>query len=322
MLFYWECCFSMQLHKIELTLHTAKARGSSTAFHLYCRHSPSFVLLKERRKSMKINKLTASVILFIILFATGCHKGNSPQTVVTLSGSTSMEEVIQALSEGFTEQNPDIAVIPQFSGSSQGIRDAAEGKADIGISSRELYAGEKASLDAVTVAVDGIAVIVHPDNPITDLTFQQLSDIYTGNIRNWKEAGGTDSPIVVIGRDTASGTRTAFEELLGISGQCTYGQEKDSSGGIKIAVEATPEAIGYVSLEAADANKKTKKISLEGVEASEEKIHSGEYFLSRPLLMVTRKGEQLQPEAQLFLDYVLSGEGQEIIQSQSLIPIT
>lgn len=277
---------------------------------------------KEGRKSMKLLKLTTSIIAFIIFFASGCHKKPPIQAVITLSGSTSMEEVIQALSEGFMEQNADVSVIPQFSGSSQGIRDAAEGKADIGTSSRELYAGEKASLDAVIIAIDGIVVIVHPDNPITDLTFGQLSDIYTGKIRNWKEAGGADSPIVVIGRDTASGTRNAFEELLGISGQCTYGQEKDSSGGIKIAVETTPEAIGYVSLEAAEANQKTKKISFEGVEPSKEKIYTGEYFLSRPLLMVTRKGEQLQPEAQSFLDYVLSDEGQEIIQSQNLIPIT
>ena len=126
---------------------------------------------------------------------------------------------------------------------------------------------------------------------------------------------------MVIGRDAASGTRTAFEELLGISEKCRYGQEKDSSGGIKIAVENTPEAVGYVSLEAADADRKTKKISLEGVNASKEKIQSGEYLLSRQFFMVTRKGESLRPEVQSFLDYVLSSRGQEVVQSQHLIPV-
>ncbi len=268
---------------------------------------------------MKPYRLAAAVVAFALLI--GCRQGSLEQTAVALSGSSSMEEVVRALGEGFMERNANIIISPQFGGSSQGIRDVADGKADIGNISRELTDEEKKDLDGVTIALDGIAIIVHPDNRVAGLTLRQLADIYTGKVRNWDQVGGADLPIVAIGRDAASGTRTSFEALLGVSGQCLYGQEKDSSGGIKIAVEAAPGAVGYVSLEAAKADSRTKKIALEGVEASEKTIRDGDYPLARPLLMVVPKGEPLPMAAQAFLDYVLSQEGQEVIRSQSLVPV-
>lgn len=239
---------------------------------------------------------------------------------VSLSGSTSMEEVVKALAEDFMNKNPGVTIDAQFNGSGQGITDATEGKADIGNSSRELKEEELAGgLTANVIAIDGIAVVVNPANPVNDLTIQQLADIYTGTIKNWSEVGGEDKPIVVVGRDAASGTRSAFEEILGVSDACAYAQEKDSTGAVKTAVETTPEAIGYVSLEAADADENTKKLMLDGAEATAENIVSGSYKLSRPFIMAT-KGE-LRPEVQAFLDYVLSEEGQAVVASQSLITV-
>lgn len=268
---------------------------------------------------MKRRCLTAVYLMMLAVLLSGCRRSTPEQRTVSLSGSSSMEQAVCALGEDFMSRG-EILVEAQFGGSSQGLRDAAEGKTDIGCASRGLTAEEEALLDAVVIGIDGIVVIVHKENPIIDLSLEQLADIYTGAVRNWKEVGGEDSPIVVIGRDAASGTRIAFEELLDISGQCIYAQEKDSSGGIRISVETTPEAIGYVSLEAADGGKGIKKLSLDGVKADEENLLTGEYTLSRPFLMAVKKGE-VREEVKAFLDYVLSGEGQAVISSQKLVPI-
>ena len=297
---------------------------------------------------MKFRKIAAAVMTCAMVLAAGCSNTSSSSSVsssstapsssaapssstapasseaalsgtVTLSGSTSMEEVVKALAEDFMNKNSGVTIDAQFNGSGQGIKDATEGKADIGNSSRELKP-EETGLVANVIAIDGIAVIVNPANPVSDLTFQQLADIYTGVIKNWSEVGGEDKPIVVVGRDAASGTRSAFEELLKVTDQCAYAQEKDSTGAVKTAVETTPEAIGYVSLEAADADDKTAKVALDGVEATEENIVAGSYKLSRPFIMATKEGE-LRPEVQAFLDYVLSDEGQAVVKSQKLITV-
>lgn len=286
---------------------------------------------------MKFRKIAAAVMTCAMVLAAGCSNTSSSSSAapssstapasseaalsgtVTLSGSTSMEEVVKALVEDFMNKNSGVTIDAQFNGSGQGIKDATEGKADIGNSSRELKP-EETGLVANVIAIDGIAVIVNPANPVSDLTFRQLADIYTGVIKNWSEVGGEDKPIVVVGRDAASGTRSAFEELLKITDQCAYAQEKDSTGAVKTAVETTPEAIGYVSLEAADADDKTAKVALDGVEATEENIVAGSYKLSRPFIMATKEGE-LRPEVQAFLDYVLSDEGQAVVKSQKLITV-
>ena len=276
---------------------------------------------------MKLRKIFAAALACAMVFSVGCSNqtgNNSSEDTgvtgsVTMSGSTSMEEVVKALAEDFMNKNPGVTIDAQFNGSGQGIKDAMEGKADIGNSSRELKA-EESGLTATTIAIDGIAVVVNPANPVDDLTAEQLAAIYTGEIKNWIEVGGNDQPIVVVGRDAASGTRSAFEELLDVEDACAYAQEKDSTGAVKTAVETTPEAIGYVSLEAADADDTTKKLSLDGVEATEEKIVEGAYKLSRPFIMATKTGAETEA-VKAFLEYVLSAEGQEVVKSQKLIPV-
>lgn len=258
---------------------------------------------------MLLPKKAALLAVSAVLLFSGCLSPASSRRTVSLSGSASMEQVIRALGEDFTSRT-GISVEAQFGGSSQGIRDAEEGKADIGCTSRALSAQEQETLEAVPIASDYIIPIVHPDNPVCSLTLRQLSGLYTGTIWNWKEVGGTDCPVVVVGRDAASGTRVAFEELLDISGQCLYAQEKDSAGGIRIAVETTPWAIGYVSLEAAEEDGKIKRLSLNG--------EDGEVTLSRLFLMIVPKEKRLRDDVREFLEYVLSEEGQAVVKAQKL----
>lgn len=238
---------------------------------------------------------------------------------ISMSGSTSMEELVKAMAEDFMAKNPGVTIDPQFNGSGQGIKDAQEGKADIGNSSRELK-DEETGLVPTTVAIDGIAVIINTANTAADLTMEQLAKIYTGEIKNWSEVGGADAPIVVIGRDAASGTRGAFEEIVGVKDACAYAQEKDSTGGVKTAVASTPDAIGYVSLEAANSDDTVKKLTIDAVEATEENIVAGSYKLSRPFIMAVKEGE-VKPEVQAFLDYALSADGQAIVKSLGLIAV-
>lgn len=238
---------------------------------------------------------------------------------ISMSGSTSMEELVKAMAEDFMAKNPGVTIDPQFNGSGQGIKDAQEGKADIGNSSRELK-DEETGLVPTTVAIDGIAVIINTANTAADLTMEQLAKIYTGEIKNWSEVGGADAPIVVIGRDAASGTRGAFEEIVGVKDACAYAQEKDSTGGVKTAVASTPDAIGYVSLEAADSDDTVKKLTIDAVEATEENIVAGSYKLSRPFIMAVKEGE-VKPEVQAFLDYALSADGQAIVKTLGLITV-
>ena len=258
---------------------------------------------------MILPKKAALLAVSAVLLFSGCLPPASSRRTISLSGSASMEQVLRALGEDFTART-GISVEAQFGGSSQGIRDAAEGKADIGCTSRALTAQEQEILEAIPVASDYIIPIVHPDNPVPSLTLRQLSGLYTGEIRNWAEVGGTDSPVVAIGRDAASGTRAAFEELLGVSGQCLYAQEKDSAGGIRIAVETTPGAIGYVSLEAAEEGGKIKRLPLNG--------EDGEVTLSRLFFMAVPRGKALRDDVREFLDYVHSEEGQAVVRSQKL----
>lgn len=258
---------------------------------------------------MNLPKKAALLAVSSLLLLSGCLPSSASRRSLSLSGSASMEQVIRALGEDFTART-GVAVEAQFGGSSQGIRDAASGKADIGCSSRGLSPQEAETLEAIPIASDAIIPIVHPDNPVCSLTLRQLSGLYTGAVRNWKEVDGTDCPVVVIGRDAASGTRVAFEELLGVSGQCVYAQEKDSAGGTRIAVEVTPGAVGYVSLEAAEG--KIKRLSLLG--------EDGEVTLAREFFLVVPKGEPTG-EVRAFLDYVLGEEGQAVVKAMKLTPV-
>lgn len=238
---------------------------------------------------------------------------------VSMAGSTSMEKLANAAAESFMAKYPEITVTAEFTGSSAGIEALNAGSVDIGNSSRELKEEEKAA-GAVQniVAIDGIAVVLDPANTVRELTRDQLAGIYTGEIKNWSELGGEEAPIVVTGREAGSGTRSAFEEILGIEDVCAYASELDSTGAVIAKVASTPGAIGYASLDAVDGTVVTA--ALEGTEATVENIKSGSYFLSRPFVMAT-KGEIAEQSGTVraFFDYLASGEGKAVIEAIGLI---
>ena len=240
---------------------------------------------------------------------------------ISMVGSTSMEKLANALSEAFMEEYPDVTVTAEFVGSGAGIEAVTNGTADIGNSSRSLKDEEKAAgVVENVVAIDGIAVCVDPANEVADLTKEQLTNIYNGTITNWKEVGGADEPIIVIGREAGSGTRGAFEELVDLQDACKYANELDSTGAVIAKVASTPGAIGYASLDALDDS--VKALSLEGVEATAENIKAGNYFLSRPFVMAT-KGEISEQNdlVQAWFDFVLGDEGQQVASEVGLITV-
>ena len=240
---------------------------------------------------------------------------------ISMVGSTSMEKLANALSEAFMEEYPEVTVTAEFVGSGAGIEAVTNGTADIGNSSRSLKDEEKAAgVVENVVAIDGIAVCVDPANEVADLTKEQLTNIYNGTVTNWKEVGGADEPIIVIGREAGSGTRGAFEELVDLKDACKYANELDSTGAVIAKVASTPGAIGYASLDALDDS--VKALSLEGVEATAENIKAGNYFLSRPFVMAT-KGEISEQNdlVQAWFDFVLGDEGQQVASEVGLITV-
>lgn len=253
--------------------------------------------------------------------------GNVSLTDVQLSGSiqmvgsTSMEKLANALAESFMAEYPEVTVGAEFVGSSAGVEAVIGGTADIGNSSRNLKDAEKeAGAVENVVAIDGIAVCVDTANTVTDLTKQQLIDIYTGVVTNWSELGGANSPIIVVGREAGSGTRSAFEELLAIEDACVYANELDSTGAVIAKVASTPGAIGYASLDAISDT--VIAVSLEGVAATAENIKAGNYFLSRPFVMATKGEISGQSKlVQAWFDYVLGEAGQDIVSSLGLISV-
>lgn len=240
---------------------------------------------------------------------------------ISMVGSTSMEKLANALSEAFMEEYPEVTVTAEFVGSGAGVEAVTNGTADIGNSSRSLKDEEKAAgVVENVVAIDGIAVCVDPANEVANLTKEQLTNIYNGTITNWKEVGGADEPIIVIGREAGSGTRGAFEELVDLKDACKYANELDSTGAVIAKVASTPGAIGYASLDALDDS--VKALSLEGVEATAENIKAGNYFLSRPFVMAT-KGEISEQNdlVQAWFDFVLGDEGQQVASEVGLITV-
>lgn len=238
---------------------------------------------------------------------------------VTLAGSTSMQKLCEAMIESFEESYPDITVTAEYTGSGAGLESLVGGKTDIGNASRALKDGEKDS-GAVEniVAIDGIAVITHTSNTVSDLTSQQLTDIYTGKITNWVDLGGADEAIVVLGREAGSGTRGAFEELLDVADQCAYAQELDSTGGVLAKVASTPGSIGYVSLDVIDDT--VKALSLDGVEPTEENIVAGSYKLSRPFVMATLGTIDEQNDlVKTWFGFVQSDAGKAVTTAMGLI---
>ncbi|MFT4144845.1 MAG: phosphate ABC transporter substrate-binding protein [Mobilitalea sp.] len=240
---------------------------------------------------------------------------------ISMAGSTSMEKLANAAAEGFMIKYPDVVVSPEFIGSSAGIEALLAGTVDIGNASRELKDTET-SAGAVenVVAIDGIAIIMDKNNTVKDLTKDQIAQIFTGAIKNWSEVGGADQPIVVIGRESGSGTRDAFEELVEVKDLCVYSNEINSTGGVLAKVASTPGAIGYVSVDVLDDTVVASNIG--GVEPTEANIKGGTYLLSRPFVMATNGEISEQSElVQKFFEYLNSEEGKELIKSVGLFTV-
>lgn len=276
----------------------------------------------------KFGALLLACVLSFSLVGCGNNDGDSDAAAsgsgdvsgtVALNGSTSMEKLVNGLKEGIVETYPNLQLEPQFTGSSAGVEAVTNGTADIGDVSRALTDEEKAGgLVENIVALDGIAVVTDTANTATNLTTQQLKDIYTGKITNWSEVGGADQNIVVIGRESGSGTRDAFEEILDIADQCQLAQTLNETGAVAAAVQSTPGAIGYISLDA--LNDKVKALQLDGVAPSEETVKDGSYTLQRPFVMAT-KGEISEQSAQVqaVFEFINSDAGQEVISSVGLV---
>ena len=238
---------------------------------------------------------------------------------VSTDGSTSMEKVIGALSEAFMEANSKVTVTYNPTGSGTGIQAVQEGRCDIGLSSRALKDEEKASgLQETVLAYDGIAIIVNPANPAEDLTLEQIADIYTGKITNWSELGGSDSEIVLIGREAGSGTRSGFEEIVEVKDLCQYRQELSSTGDVIATVAQNPGAIGYASL--ASVKDTVKAVKVGGVTPSEETVKDGTYAIQRPFVLVTKEGVTLSETAQAFFNYAVSKDANAVVIAAGVVP--
>ena len=278
----------------------------------------------------KLISITLAALMALSLFA-ACgktndsnDKANDSKTEVTgtvsTDGSTSMEKVIMSLGESFQAKNKGISVGYNPTGSGSGITAVSEGRCDIGLSSRALKDDEKASgLKETVLALDGIAIIVNPENKVSDLTLEQIAKIYTGEITNWKEVGGDDAEIVLIGREAGSGTRDGFESITGTKDACKYRQELTSTGDVITTVAGNPNAIGYASL--ASVKDSVKALSVGGVAPTEATVSDGTYAVQRPFVLVTKDGAELSAAAQLFFDYATSKDAAEIISAAGAVPV-
>ncbi len=251
--------------------------------------------------------------------------GNDAQTAaisgtVSTDGSTSMEKVINSLGESFMAANKDVKFTYNPTGSGSGIQAVSEGRCDIGLSSRALKSDEKESgLTETVLALDGIAIVVSPENPVSDLDVDTIAKIYTGEITNWKDVGGNDAEIVLIGREAGSGTRDGFESITGTKDSCAYRQELTSTGDVINTVSKNPNAIGYASLSAVGDS--VKALTVGGVAATEDTVRDGSYVVQRPFVLVTKTGSELSPAAQAFFDYATSSEVADIIANAGAVAI-
>ncbi|HIX12483.1 MAG TPA: phosphate ABC transporter substrate-binding protein [Candidatus Anaerofilum faecale] len=237
---------------------------------------------------------------------------------VTTGGSTSVEHVINAFIEAFMQENPDVDVTYDPTGSGAGITGASEGTLDIGLSSRALK-DDETGLDSTTFALDGIAIIVNNENTVEDLSLEQIKGLATGEITNWSEVGGPDAPVVLIGREAGSGTRDGFESIVGVEDVCKYEQEIPSTGGVIAAVASNPNAFGYASLSAVDDS--VKAVTVGGVAATEETVQDGSYQIQRPFVFVTKQGAELSDAAKAFMEFAASDAAAELIKNAGAVPL-
>ena len=295
---------------------------------------------KEKRKMKKIISIALIAVLALALLA-GCGSAAAPAATaaptadsaapateapaelsgtVATDGSTSMEKVIGALGEAFMEQNKGVTFTYNPTGSGSGITAVGEGRCDIGLSSRTLKDDEKASgLKETVLALDGIAVIVNPANPVSDLDVETIAKIYTGEITNWKEVGGNDAEIVLIGREAGSGTRDGFESITDTKDSCKYRQELTSTGDVITTVSTNPDAIGYASLAALKDN--VKALTVGGIAPTEDTVKDGSYVIQRPFVLVTKDGAELSTAAQAFFDYATSADAADLIAAAGAVAV-
>ena len=281
----------------------------------------------------KIISIALAAVLALALLA-GCGSSAAPATTtapapeapaelsgtVATDGSTSMEKVIGALGEAFMEQNKGVTFTYNPTGSGSGITAVGEGRCDIGLSSRALKDDEKASgLKETVLALDGIAVIVNPANPVSDLDVETIAKIYTGEITNWKEVGGNDAEIVLIGREAGSGTRDGFESITDTKDSCKYRQELTSTGDVITTVSTNPDAIGYASLAALKDN--VKALTVGGIAPTEDTVKDGSYVIQRPFVLVTKEGAELSTAAQAFFDYATSADAADLIAAAGAVAV-
>ena len=288
---------------------------------------------KEKRKMKKIISIALIAVLALALLA-GCGSSAAPATTtapaseapaelrgtVATDGSTSMEKVIGSLGEAFMEQNKGVTFTYNPTGSGSGITAVGEGRCDIGLSSRALKDDEKASgLKETVLALDGIAVIVNPANPVSDLDVETIAKIYTGEITNWKEVGGNDAEIVLIGCEAGSGTRDGFESITDTKDSCKYRQELTSTGDVITTVSTNPDAIGYASLAALKDN--VKALTVGGIAPTEDTVKDGSYVIQRPFVLVTKDGAELSTAAQAFFDYATSADAADLIAAAGAVAV-
>lgn len=303
-------------------------------------------LRKENNMNKKLISLIAGVAL--VATATGCSNSATSSTAdasstagntssasdttkaddssateelsgtLSMNGSTSMEKVIKAVNGAFMEKNKGVTVNLNLTGSGTGIQEASEGKCDIGNSSRKLKDDEAEKLDATVIGLDGIALVVNPTNKLEDITIEDLAKVYSGEITNWKDLGGDDKAIVVIGREDGSGTRDGFESIVMGDKQPQYAQELESTGSVINAVATTDGAIGYASL--ANVDETVKALKIGGVEATEENVKSGAYEVQRPFICATLKDSD-NKLVKAYLDFILSEEGQALVLAQGSVPV-
>ena len=273
----------------------------------------------------KIITILCIAVMALSLFA-GCgQKADDNNTAaaggtVSTDGSTSMEKVIGALGESFMEANSGTTFTYNPTGSGSGITAVGEGRCDIGLSSRALKDDEKASgLKETVLALDGIAVIVNPANPVSDLDVETIAKIYTGEITNWKEVGGNDAEIVLIGREAGSGTRDGFESITDTKDSCKYRQELTSTGDVITTVSTNPDAIGYASLAALKDN--VKALTVGGIAPTEDTVKDGSYVIQRPFVLVTKDGAELSTAAQAIFDYATSADAADLIAAAGAVAV-
>ena len=291
------------------------------------------------KKKMNLKKLGAVCCAALMMAAclTGCggaaaspassapaasfSAGSAPAALtgtVATGGSTSMEKVMAALQEAWAEKEPEVTVTYDPTGSGAGITGAMEGTLDIGLSSRQLKDSET-GVEATVLALDGIALVVNKENPVNDLTMEQAAAIARGEIDNWSQLGGTDTPIVLVGREAGSGTRDGFESILGVEDECVYAQELTATGAVVAAVASNPGAIGYASLSAVEDT--VKALTVGGTACSEATVLDGSYPIQRPFVLVTRQGAEPSPAAAAFVKFALSADAADLIRAAGAVPL-